>query len=176
MLDYSQSDKGSQCLGKHTFRYAVMPHTGDWEKAKIWQAAERLNLAFVAAQVGPTVHGREPLSKSFLEIKPDILPVSAVKRGENGQGWIVRLYNPFEKSIGGAIRLNCGLTGPIAVQSPVERVTEEFVLSKDKGKKWSCIRTVTLEETPERNLAMDAEGWVNFEIGKKKILTIEFLP
>ena len=177
MLDYSQSDKGSQCLGKHTFRYGIMPHSGDWEKAKVWQATDRFNLAFTAAQVGPTVHGTEPLSKSFLEIKPDVLPVSAVKRSESGQGWIVRLYNPFEKSIGGAIRLNYGLTGPTTtIQSPVECVKEEFALPKDKGKEWSCIRTVTLEETPERNLAMDANGWVIFEIGKKKILTIEFLP
>ena len=46
MLDYSQTDKGSQCLGKHTFRYAVMPHAGDWEKANLWQAADRFNLNF----------------------------------------------------------------------------------------------------------------------------------
>lgn len=176
MLDYSQSDKGSQCLGKHTFRYAVMPHSGDWEKAKVWQAADRFNLAFVSAQVGPTVHGTEPLTKSFLEIKPDVLPVSAVKRSENGFGWIIRLYNPFDKNISGAIRFNNGFAEPAVTQSPVERVTAEFALPQDKGKKWSCIRTVTLEETPEHNLAVDADGWVSFEIAKKKILTIEFLP
>jgi alpha-mannosidase len=84
MLDYSQTDKGSQCLGKHTFRYAVMPHIGNYEDAKVWQAADRFNLAFMAAQVGPTVHGTEPLSKAFLEVRPDIVPVSAVKRTESG--------------------------------------------------------------------------------------------
>jgi len=176
MLDYSQSDKGSQCLGKQTFRYAVMPHAGDWEKAKIWQAAERFNLAFVAAQVAPTKIGTEPLSKSFLEIKPDILPVSAVKRSESGSGWIVRLHNPLEKTIAGAIRLNHGKTCPAIQLSPVERIKKEFSLPADKCKNWSRVRIVTLEEVPEQELSIDADGWVNFKIGNKKILTIEFLP
>lgn len=177
MLDYSQSDKGSQCLGKHTFRYAIMPHSGDWEKGKVWQASDRFNFNFSAAQVGPTVHGTEALSKSFLEVKPDVLPVSAVKRSESGNGWIVRLYNPFEKTISASVRLNGGLCGPAKSLSPVERITAEFALPQsDKNKKWSRVRTVTLEETPENDLAMDADGWVNFEMSKKKILTIEFLP
>jgi len=176
MLDYSQTDKGSQCLGKYSFRYAVMPHAGDWEKAKIWQAAERFNLAFIAAQAGPTRHGTEPLSKSFLEVRPGTLPVSTVKRSESGLGWIVRLHNPFEKTVAGTIRLNHGFAGPAAAFSPVERVTAEFDLPKGKDKKWSRIRTVTLEEVPERDLVIDADGWVSFDIGKKKILTIEFLP
>ncbi len=29
--DYSAFDPGSQCPGPHCFRYAVMPHAGDWE-------------------------------------------------------------------------------------------------------------------------------------------------
>ena len=176
MLDYSQTDKGSQCLGKHTFRYAVMPHAGDWQKANLWQTADRFNLAFVAAQTGPTKHGTEPLAKSFVEIKPDSLVVSAVKRSESGQGWIVRLFNPFDKTVKGAVRLNRGFTGPTTPPSPVERIMADFALPAAKSKKWTLVRTVTLEEIPEKDLKMDADGWVNVEMGKKKILTIEFLP
>jgi alpha-mannosidase len=176
MLDYSQIEKESQCPGKHSFRYAFMPHAGDWEKAKLWQVAERFNLNFIAAQTGPTKHGTEPLSKSFLEVKPDVLHISAVKRSESKQGWIVRLFNPFEKAVSGAIRFNRGFTEPAVQLSPVERIKKEFVLPADKAGKWSRVRQVTLEEVPERDLAMDADGWVSFEIGKKKIMTIEFLP
>ena len=176
MLDYSQTDKESQCLGKHSFRYAVMPHAGDWKKGKLWQAAERFNLSFIAAQTGPTKHGTEPLTKSFLEIKPDVLHISAVKRSESGQGWIVRLFNPFEKSISGTIRFNHGFAEPAVQYSPVERVKKEFALPDGKTRKWSRVRVVTLEEIPEKDLTIDSQGWVDFEIGKKKILTIEFLP
>ncbi len=141
MLDYSQTEKGSQCLGKHSFRYAVMPHTGDWEKAKLWQAAERFNLNFIAAQTGPTKHGTEPLSKSFLEIKPDNLHVSAVKRSENGQGWIVRLFNPFEEAVSASIRLNDGLADP-AFNVFTRGTYQKGIYSSrmTKAQKWSSVR------------------------------------
>jgi hypothetical protein len=86
------------------------------------------------------------------------------------------LHNPFEKTIAGAIRLNHGFTGPAIRFSPVERVKGEFALPADKGKNWSRVRMVTLEEVPEQDLPIDADGWVNFKIENKKILTIEFLP
>ncbi|MGE5550549.1 MAG: glycoside hydrolase family 38 C-terminal domain-containing protein, partial [Bacteroidota bacterium] len=175
MLDYSHLDKGTQCLGRHAFRYAVMPHRGDWAQGGVWQAAERFNLAFHAAQVGPTKHGTEPLAKSFLELRPESLHVSAVKRSENGGGWIVRLFNPFETAVRGALRLNGGYAGPTAIQSPVERVRAEFALPQSEGAKWREVRMVTLEEIPERTLGMDDEGWVEFEISPKKIMTFEFL-
>ena len=176
MTDYSQTDKGSQCLGIHRFRYAVMPHTGNWEAGKVWQAAERFNLAFQACQLSPTRHGTEPLEKSFLEIRPEGLHVSAVKRSESGEGWVVRIFNPFNETRTGSLRLNGGCSGPMEFQSPVERVESEFTLPTGQGKPWQRVRLVTLEEIPERNLTTDKDGWVAFEIGKKKILTLEFLP
>ena len=175
-MDYSHIENGSQCPGKHTFRYAVMPHAGDWQKANLWQMAERFNLAFHACQVGPTKHGTESLTKSFLEIKPENLHVSAVKRSESGHGWIVRLFNPFDKTIFAGVRLNGGFTGPGVTQSPVERVQAEFALPENKGSKWSKVRKVTLEEVPQEDLKIDSDGWVNLEITRKKIMTIEFLP
>lgn len=174
MYDYSQLDKGSQCLGKHVFRYALMPHRGDWVKGGIWHASERFNLAFHACQIGPTKHGSEPGLKSFLEIKPDGLHISAVKRGEDGKGWIVRLFNPLSEAVEGTLRLNGGFTGPLTAQSPVERVTAEFVLPKDKGGIWRKVSIVSLEEVPECDLDVDDHGWVKFMITGKKILTIKF--
>ena len=176
MIDYSFIEKGSQCLGPHTFRYAVMPHAGTWEKGGVWRASERFNLSFRAAQIGPTRHGTEPLTRSFLELKPDRLHVSAIKRSESGEGWIVRLFNPFDETIKGSLRLNGGDAGPEKTQSPVERLQAEFALPAGRGRKWSKARIVTLEESPEKDLALRKEGWMNFEIAKKEILTIEFLP
>lgn len=173
--DYSQSDKGSQCLGQHSFHYAFMPHQGDWADAGMWKASERFNLVLHAAMVGPTKHGSEPLEKSFLELKNDELHVSAIKKSENGEGWIVRLFNPFDKTIHSSIRLNGGNTGPEKLQSPVERLMSEFELPNDKGHSWKKVQEVTLEELPVKDLVIDDNGWVNFEITKKKILTIEFL-
>ena len=108
MIDYSQIEKGSQCPGKHTFRYALMPHAGDWAKGGVWKASERFNLGFLAAQIGPSTLGTEPLSKAFLELDPDNLHISTIKRSEDGKGWVVRLLNPFDEAIEGRLRLNGG--------------------------------------------------------------------
>jgi len=175
LTDYSRLDKGSQCPGKNSFRYGIMPHGGDWIEANVWQAAERFNLAFKAAQIGPTRHGTEPMTKPFLELKPDNLHVSAIKRSENGKGYVVRLFNPFDKTVRGSIRLNKGHGRPKSSQSPVERVQAEFALPRKGGRKWRRIRQVTLEEMRERDLTMTQDGWVKFSIGKKRILTLEFL-
>ena len=176
MIDYSHIEKGSQCLGAHTFRYAVMPHAGDWAKGGVWRASERFNLGFRAAQIGPTAHGTQLMTQSFLEIKPDTLHISAVKRSESGEGWVVRLFNPFDETIHAAVRLNGGYGGPGVTQSPVERLKAELALPSGSFKQWRKARHVTLEEIPERDLPIGKDAWVKFEITKKKIMTIEFLP
>jgi mannosylglycerate hydrolase len=172
--DYSTIDHASQCLGKHSFRYAFMPHKGDWEAAGLWQASERFVLDFRVAQTAATPHGRQPLARTFLEVEPEILHVSGLKLSEDGGGWIVRLFNPTLRTLKGRLRLNGGLAGPKTPPSPVERVQSAFALPAEKGARWKTIRQLTLEELPEKSLRMDAAGWVAFEITKKKILTVEF--
>jgi mannosylglycerate hydrolase len=174
--DYSQTDKGSQCLGPQRFHYAILPHRGDWEKGNVWQASEQFTQAFQACQLGPTRHGTEPLEKSFLEIQPEGLHVSAVKRSEDGAGWVVRLFNPSDETKSGTLRLNGGYSGPQKVKSPVEAIQSEYALPEGKGQPWHKVQRVSLEELPEKELAMDKNGWVKFEIGKKKIVTLEFVP
>jgi len=176
MLDYSALDQGSQCLGKHSFRYAIMPHAGDWQIGHVWKAAELYNGKLCAAQIGPTRHGKNPLSRSFLELRREGLHVSAVKQSENGRGWVVRLFNPSGKTVLNSIRLNEGLAGPGRPQSPVERLEAELALPLSRGEPWSTVRVVDLEESPVRNLSMNRTGWVDFEIGKRAILTLEFIP
>jgi alpha-mannosidase len=175
MIDYSQTDKGSQCPGRHTFRYALMPHKGGWAEGNVWNAATQFTTPLRACQVGPTKHGTEPLAKSFLELKAEGLHVSAVKESESGEGWIVRLFNSAGRQRKGQIRLNGGYTGPEATQSPIERVQQEFALPQGRGSKWRTVRTTTLEEIPQKNLEVDENGWASFSIGKKQILTIEFV-
>ncbi len=174
MQDYSDWDKGSQCIGKNTFRYAFMPHKGNWEEANLWQASEQFNLYLTAAQLAPTAHGKTPMTHSFIELKDENLNISAVKRSEDGEGWVIRLFNPSDRAVKNAIRVNGGIA-PAAPQSPVERQKAEFELPAYTGKPWSQVKLVTLEEKDEKDLALNADGFVDFEITGKKILTLKFI-
>ena len=175
MQNYSDWDKGSQCIGKNTFRYAFMPHSGNWEDANVWQESERFNLYLTIGQIAPTAHGKNPLDHSFLELKEENLNVSAIKLSEDGEGWVVRLFNPSDKAVKNAIRLNGGIASIEKAQSPVERQQAEFELPAYSDKKWKEIKLVTLEELDEAPLTVDADGFAEFEITGKKILTIKFV-
>jgi len=175
MTNYSGIDKSSQCLGQQTFRYAIMPHKGDWQQANLWQASERFNLPILLAQIAPTEHGTGPLERSFLELETENLHVSAVKQSEDGNGWIVRLFNPGQETIENKIRLNGGHANPAKAKSPVEAIRSGFTLAPTE-RKWTGAREVTLEELAVRDLSIDSEGWVDFAIGAKQMLTIEVLP
>ena len=175
MTDYSQVDKSSQCLGKHTFHYAVMPHLGNWEKANLWNAAEKFNLPLVIGQTAPTENGSEPTQKSFLEISDETIAVSAVKRSEIGAGWVVRLFNPASSVIKAKLRLNGGKANSSKLSGPVERLQKEMALSGTSKQPWKTVRIVNLEEIPEKELTLDGNGWCNIEMSSKKILTLEFL-
>lgn len=174
MTDYSKIDKSSQCLGKHSFRYGLLPHEGDWHAAGLWQRSEQFNLPFLVGQISPTKHGAEPLMKSFLEIQDGYLHVSAVKRSEDGQGWVVRLFNPSVGAVHCKIRFNQGLASRPPQTSPVERIKADLALPEGRDVPWGSVREVTLEETPVGALTMDKNGWVDIQMASKKILTVEF--
>jgi hypothetical protein len=174
MTDYSKIDNGSQCLGTHTFKYAFMPYSGTVETAKVWNVAERFSHNVRVAQIGPSTDGKLPLAHSFIELGNDALHVSAVKQSENGKGWILRLFNPTDRTLSGKVSLNGGMVPPKAL-SPVERQAADFALPANTGKKWSKVRLVNLEENEIEPLKMKADGSVKLDITKKKIVTIEFV-
>ena len=175
MTDYSQVDKSSQCLGKHTFHYAVMPHQGDWQEANIWNAAEQFNLPVVIGQTAPVKNGTEPTQKSFLEISDDRIAVSAVKRSEDGTGWVVRLFNPTSGQIESRFRLNGGQANAFQISSsPVERLQNEMALSGSSRRQWKAVYAVNLEELLEHEVPLDEGGWCTVTLASKKILTLKF--
>ncbi|MHC5057580.1 MAG: alpha-mannosidase [Planctomycetota bacterium] len=174
MTDYPD-DKGSQCLGRHTFRYAFMPHAGDWRTGRALQAAERFDSPVRVAQIGPSTGGHLPTTKSFLEVEPDEVDLSAMKQNEEGNGWIVRLFNPTGETISTRVRLNGGHAGPERTPSPVERQREDMALPGSTDEKWRSAGLVTLEEKPIEDLVVDGDGWAAVELGKKRIVTLEFI-
>jgi alpha-mannosidase len=88
----SQADQGRQ-----DFTYSLLTHRGEWRNSDLVQQAYVLNnpldATFVSAIQG---HGKSsvnlPSSYQFAEIDCDDVILETVKKAENEQAWIIRVY------------------------------------------------------------------------------------
>jgi alpha-mannosidase len=103
----------AQCLGHHEFDYALMPHRGTWqdEEALVLREAQAFNVPVAAHAVVSDLHeGQLPSRTTLVEVEPRELVISAIKRSNNGQGVIVRLYNPCDHQVEAKIYLPLDFT------------------------------------------------------------------
>jgi len=86
---------GAQCPGRHCFRYSIIPHQGGWEQAFLEAHA------FVTPMCARQVWGRPAVTpaRSLLNVRPAEVIVSAVKLPEEGEGIVVRIYNPLPHAV-----------------------------------------------------------------------------
>lgn len=92
----------AQCPGRHTFRYALIPHTGDWRAAFTEALAFQTDLRAVSTSGRP---GPLPGMLSLVRVEPEALQVSSLKPPEEGEGLILRLWNVEDHPVVGTIRL-----------------------------------------------------------------------
>jgi mannosylglycerate hydrolase len=85
--------EGSQCLGKHTFNLAIMPHNGNWEKADIYGATE--HFVFGPRLYQTSVHDNKKLSPQFslLSLDNPAIQIAAIKKAQDSNDMVIRLYN-----------------------------------------------------------------------------------
>ncbi len=75
----------------HGFRYAIYPHPGDAVAGGVTQAGYEFNLPLRLAEV-KSGSGQRPVSNSYLMVSTSNVIVEAVKKAEDGDELIVRLY------------------------------------------------------------------------------------
>jgi len=96
------NEDGGQSLGVHKVRFALCPHTGSWSDAGIYREADKLLTELPIYQL--SAHGGTlPSESSFLSIEPSGLVVSALKRAEDRNTIILRLFNPSGETLSGAV-------------------------------------------------------------------------
>lgn len=84
--------------GQHEFTYALFPHAGNWGEGETVRQGWELNVPVVCVALDgkrPADAGQAPSAEaaSFFQVEgPAIL--ETVKPAEDGDGWIVRLYEP----------------------------------------------------------------------------------
>lgn len=94
-------DESSQSLRKFTYRYAFMPHTNNWEDAKLYKEALAFQAPLKVCQFGKQ-KGLFNTKKSFVSIEGDNLILSSVTKSDDDTIFI-RVYNPTEKEIKGKL-------------------------------------------------------------------------
>jgi hypothetical protein len=87
-------DQGVQCPGEHRFEYAIHVHVGDWRAANLLSSAARYATPVRAAVVGRG-KGDLPHEAGLLAIDNPNLHITAIKQAEDGDGLVVRLFNPL---------------------------------------------------------------------------------
>ncbi len=109
---------------EHFFTYSILPHRGSWEEGETHNQAYMLNVPIYSA-VGGSGGNRE---QSLMDVSSDNVILETVKKAEDGQGVIVRLYeyenrrNDVTISLDGDAKevFECNLMEDIMGEIPVE--------------------------------------------------------
>ncbi len=135
----------AQCRGKHVFRYAVLPFSGDWFTAGVASESRRWRLPPPVVQ--GVAAGHESGGNELVRLESDRLRVTAIKRHEERDTLIVRLHN-----LSGEIvkdRLTVGL--------PVRSAWQVDLLEERKARVEVSGRELSLEVAPYRIVTLEVE-------------------
>ncbi len=153
-VDYSDM-KGTQCLGRQSFRLAFYPHAGDWQQGGVFEQAMRFNYGVRLFQSGRTEGDIAP-GTSFLDIRPGELTFSALKKADGAfvdeQGrtgtrdrYVLRVFNPTEETV----------EGEVALWFPVRRAAQ-----------------VTMEEKHVRDLEVKDSRVISVTLASRQVMSI----
>ena len=92
----------------HVFTYALYPHAGDHVAGGVIHAGYELNIPLRAVVAAPHA-GQAPPSASFLSLDARNVIVEAVKKAEDGDDLIVRLYEAAGRGERTALRFGVGV-------------------------------------------------------------------
>ena len=95
---------GCQMLQTVEYEYAVYPHAGDWNKGKVYAEADRLNAKPAVTQISMNRGGDLPTAASHYAIDNEALVLSAIKKAEERDSLIIRLYNPTGETQEGTLQ------------------------------------------------------------------------
>ncbi len=112
-------------MGSHIFTYSVYPHAGDWKQARTYRQGYELNYPLLA--VIETPHkGDLPAHQSFASIEPDNVILSAMKKADDSDDLVLRLYELFGNTTRATITLSRNFQSAVETdllenaQSPLE--------------------------------------------------------
>jgi alpha-mannosidase len=114
-------DESSQSIGEFNYRYALIPHDGLWEQAGLYNEALAFSAPMHVCQFGKQ-EGILPLQKSFVSIDGSNIILSSMKRAEERDSIIIRMYNPSEEDSKGKLEIGFDFEEAYMVNLNEERI------------------------------------------------------
>jgi mannosylglycerate hydrolase len=139
--------KGGQLLETMEFSYAVYPHAGDWQQGQVYVEADRLNTQTMCFQITPTSDGALLASSSLFAVESDRLILSGVKKSEDRDSVVVRVFNPSNETVQGTLRVGAGFDAAYELNINEERLNEISVKGQAVEVVAEAGKIVTLELT-----------------------------
>jgi len=159
---------GAQIQRRMKYRLALFPHTGRWDEDEIWRAALTFQVRPQVSVAEPHVVERIPwaggpelpdvganraVQSSFVSIEGKNIILSALKKSENQNTIILRLYNPSESTAVGRIQL-------------------AFDVAR--------VELVNLEELPliqgENGISLHNSRQIDLEVPPHRIISLQIYP
>jgi len=95
--------------GNHQWRYAILPHAGDWRTPDLAKAAAEFNQPMIAATIPFDATGPAPLEWSLFATPPHAAIATTLKRAEDGDGLILRMYEARGNATDAALTFTKGV-------------------------------------------------------------------
>jgi alpha-mannosidase len=77
--------------GQHEFTYSLYPHGGSWRDAQTVRRGYELNYKLIAIQTW-SHDGPLPPEHSFVQVQPENVVLTAIKKAEDGNALVFRFY------------------------------------------------------------------------------------
>lgn len=129
----------AQMLGEFAADYAVIVHSGNFQRAKVWRDSRAFNAAAaVKMPFTETSAGTMSAAGSLLTVDEPAAVISTIKAADKGKGIIVRLWNIGEENISPTISCGFDITSA-AVTDMLEQPVRKLKPRSRRGVKLPSI-------------------------------------
>ncbi|MBS7617955.1 alpha-mannosidase [Candidatus Bathyarchaeota archaeon] len=138
-------------VGIHIIRYSLYAHKGDWAKSMVFRKGHDFNYPLIPWKAPENI-GSLPKTLSVIEIKPDNVILSALKKAEDSDELVLRVYEA------------CGLESDATLTTlfkPFKAVETDLI-------EWGMY-------APKREFKI-SENIVNFHLNGHEIVTVKLSP
>lgn len=127
-------------IGRHTLTYALLPHAGPVQSSDVIEEGYRLNAPLIVQR-----SAAQPANVSFFQVSPSNVVIETVKKAEDSNAIIVRLYEAHGKR--GTARLTSALPIVAAAQCNLLEEQDEPLAWQEGGVEFAVtpFKIVTLK-------------------------------